>query len=161
MIGIVTPGVSRLDFDASVEGGIFPSRIETCRDPGVARWLETVVKVLPIAPRPDGYDPLGEKNLDPAWIARLGRTGRNCYDAIVRRDARGLGASMNECMLCWETILPNVVRHPSISADLPGLLAYYQARSHGAMYSGCGGGYLYVVSQEPVAGAFAVQVRTG
>jgi hypothetical protein len=28
------------------------------------------------------------------------------------------------------------------------------------MYSGCGGGYLYVVSDEPVPGAFQVQVRT-
>ena len=27
------------------------------------------------------------------------------------------------------------------------------------MYSGCGGGYLYVVSEEPVPGAFHVKVR--
>jgi len=27
------------------------------------------------------------------------------------------------------------------------------------MYSGCGGGYLYVVSDEPVPGAFKVKVR--
>jgi hypothetical protein len=159
MIGIVTPGVSRLDFDASVEGGVFPARVESCRDPDVARWLERVVKVLPVSPRPEGYDPLGEKNLDPAWIARLGGTGRDCYDAILRRDAAGLGASMNECMTCWETLLPNVVRHPAISADLKGIMAYYQARSHGAMYSGCGGGYLYIISEKPVPGTFSVEVR--
>jgi hypothetical protein len=28
------------------------------------------------------------------------------------------------------------------------------------MYSGCGGGYLIVVSERPVAGAFKVNVRT-
>jgi hypothetical protein len=28
------------------------------------------------------------------------------------------------------------------------------------MYSGCGGGYLYVVSKDPVPGAFHVKVRT-
>ena len=27
------------------------------------------------------------------------------------------------------------------------------------MYSGCGGGYLYVVSEEPVPGGFQVKVR--
>jgi hypothetical protein len=27
------------------------------------------------------------------------------------------------------------------------------------MYSGCGGGYLYVVSEEPVPGGFKVKVR--
>ena len=29
------------------------------------------------------------------------------------------------------------------------------------MYSGCGGGYLYVVSADSVPGAFTVRVRTG
>jgi hypothetical protein len=39
------------------------------------------------------------------------------------------------------------------------LLGYYQDRYAGAMYSGCGGGYLYVVSEEPVPGAFQVKIR--
>ena len=56
-------------------------------------------------------------------------------------------------------VLPGTVRHRTIQIDLPGLLAYYQTRYPGAMYSGCGGGYLYVVSQEPVPGAFHVKVR--
>jgi hypothetical protein len=29
------------------------------------------------------------------------------------------------------------------------------------MYSGCGGGYLFVVSPEPVPGAFRINVRIG
>jgi hypothetical protein len=43
--------------------------------------------------------------------------------------------------------------------DLATVLQHYQARSHGAMYSGCGGGYLYVVTEDPVPGSFGVQVR--
>ena len=42
-----------------------------------------------------------------------------------------------------------------------GLLKAYQRRYAGAMYSGCGGGYLIVVSNEHVPGAFQVNVRTG
>ena len=67
---------------------------------------------------------------------------------------------MNECMRCWEALLPDVVRPPSSPVDLAALLGWYQEHYHGAMYSGCGGGYLYVVSEEPVAGSFSVQVRT-
>ena len=160
MIGIVYPGVSRLDFDASVEGGIFPARIESCRDEEVARWLERVIRVVPVAPRPDGYDPLGTKSLDPAWVLRLGRSGAACYAAILSKDAVALGESMNESMRCWEALLPNVVRHPSLSVDLMAVLRHYQAGSHGAMYSGCGGGYLYVVTKDPLPGSFPVQVRT-
>jgi hypothetical protein len=66
---------------------------------------------------------------------------------------------MNECMRCWEAILPGTVRHRTIRIDLPGLLAHYQSKYPGAMYSGCGGGYLYVVSPKPVPGAFQVKVR--
>ncbi len=126
MVGLVYPGVSRLDFDAAVEGGIFPAHVESCQEEGVARWLERVIRVVPVAPRPDGYDPLGTKRLDPGWVLRLGRSGAACYEAILRRDAAALGESMNECMRCWEALLPNVVRHPSLTVDLAAVLRHYQ-----------------------------------
>jgi hypothetical protein len=160
MIGLVYPGVSRLDYDFNHEGGLFPQHIESIQDPLVGDWLEEVISMLPVAPRPEGYNPLGIKNLDPEWIRRLGQTGKDCYAAILRRDARALGESMNECMACWEAILPHTVRHPTVSVDLLSILHYYQSISYGAMYSGCGGGYLYIVSERPVAGAIRVKVRT-
>ena len=160
MIGLIYTGISRLDFDAAHSGGIFPVHIESNNVPAAARWLENVVSMVPVAPRPEGYNPLGIKNLDPQWVRRLGQSGKDCYGAIVARDLEGLAASMNECMACWESLLPCVLRHPTLTVDLAALLKHYQARYPGAMYSGCGGGYLYVVSEEPVPGAFRVTVRT-
>jgi len=159
MIGLIYPGISRLDYDFAHRGGIYPRHIETCADPGVARWLEGVLHILPVAPRPAGYNPLGGRNLDPRWIQRLGQTGKDCFDAILARDARALGASFNECMACWEAILPCTVRHPALQVDLPGLLRRHQADHPGAMYSGCGGGYLFIVSEAPVAGTFQPEIR--
>jgi hypothetical protein len=159
MIGLIYPGICRLDYDASHRGGIFPQHIESTNDPAVARWLESVLHLLPVLPRPDGYHPLGIKNLAPAWIARLGRSGQDCFKAIVSRDADALGASLNETMACWETLLPHTVQHPTIKMDLLGLLRHYQAKYPGAMYSGCGGGYLTVVSQRTVPGSFQIKVR--
>src|SRR4051812_26400628 len=80
MIGLIYPGISRLDYEASYEGGIFPRHIERCIDPEVARWFERAIHLVPVAPRPEGYNPLGEKHLDPQIIADLGRTGRDCFD---------------------------------------------------------------------------------
>lgn len=159
MIGLIYPGINRLDYDYACEGGYFPAAIESNNDPEIAAWLEKVIYMIPVAQRPGGYNPLEVKNLDPEWIRRLGQTGKDCYAAILSRDLVGLGASMNECMACWEAVLPGTVRHPLITVDLPGILDYYQARYAGAMYSGCGGGYLYVVSNEPVPGAFQVKLR--
>jgi hypothetical protein len=159
MAGLILPGINRLDYRADVEGGCFPAQVESCCDPQVAAWLERVMHFLPVNQRPDGYNPLGIQNLDPAWIQRLGQTGQDCYNAILAMDLRALGESFNQCMRCWEAILPHTVRHPTLTVDLLAILGAYQARYAGAMYSGCGGGYLFVLSEQPVPGAFQVKVR--
>lgn len=161
MIGLIYPGINRLDYDFHANGGVFPSHIESINDPAIAKWLQKVIHILPVAPRPEGYNPLGEKNLDHHWISRLGKSGKDCFEAICAKDVCALGASLNECMRCWETLLPHTVRHPTVTTDLVGLMHAYQERYPGAMYSGCGGGYLFVVSEEPVPGSFQVQIRLG
>jgi hypothetical protein len=160
MIGLIYPGISRLDYSADVEGGVFPSHIESCCDPGVARWVEETLYLVPINQRPPGYSPLGIKNLDPRWIGELGETGRECFEGIVGKDVRTLGASLNHSMQCWEAILPHTVAHPTINIDLKAILEWFQARYPGAMYSGCGGGYMVVASETPVPNSLRVRVRT-
>jgi len=160
MCGLIYPGVSRLDYDASIDGGWFPAHVESTTDPAVAAWLERVIHLVPVGQRPIGYGPLGVQHLDPGWIARLGASGRACYDAIVAMDVHALGESLNACSRAWDAILPQVYEHPTISMDLRGLLAAYAADYPGAMYSGCGGGYLLVASEEAPPGSFRVAVRT-
>ena len=160
MIGLIYPGINRLDYSFKVHRGIFPLHIKSCNSPRIARWLERVLYLIAVEPRPDGYNPLGVKNLSPKWVARLGQSGRDCFDAIVKMDVDALGASFNLNMKCWETLLPNVVQHPLLRPDLPKLLKAYQRHYPGAMYSGCGGGYLMVASESPVPGAFKVNIRT-
>ena len=159
MAGIIYPGINRLDYDFHYEGGYFPVHVESNTDPEIARWLENHIYMVPVAPRPAGYDPLEQQNLDPEWIRRLGQTGRDCFDAILAKNAAGLGQSFKDCMLCWDVILPGTVNNPTLSLDLMEILSYYQNCYYGAMYSGCGGGYIYVVSDEPVSGGFPVKVR--
>jgi len=114
MAGLVYPGISRLDYDFSYEGGYFPVHVENCCDARVAHWLSEIVYMLPVCQRPDGYNPSGIKYLDSEWVHRLGSSGKACYQAILARDIHALGASMNECMACWEALLPDTVRHPTI-----------------------------------------------
>jgi hypothetical protein len=159
MVGLVYPGISRMDFDATVEGGYFPSRVESCEDPGVVDWVERTIKVLPVAQRPSGYNPLVEKRIEGPWVKRLGDSGRDCYDSILAKDLKGLQASMNDCMLAWEALLPATLRHPLVTVDLAAIMDYYRKEYGGAMYSGCGGGYLFVASDRPVPGSVGFRVR--
>ena len=43
MIGLVYPGMNRLDYDFKIHGGVFPAHIESCNNARVARWLENVL----------------------------------------------------------------------------------------------------------------------
>jgi len=159
MIGLIYPGINRLDYDFAYNDGIFPCHIESNQNSDVVFWLENILHLLPVSQRPERYSPLGKKNLSPEWVRRLGQSGKDCYDAILRKNAAALGASLNECMKCWEVLLPHTVKHPATCVNLLALLNYYQKRYKGAMYTGCGGGYLIVVSEESIPGSFQVKVR--
>jgi hypothetical protein len=159
MCGLIYPGISRLDYDASVEGGWYPSHIESTTEPEVVRWLESVVHLVPVGPRPEGYDPLVRKNLDPAWVKRLGASGAACYEAIMAMDLIALGESLNETARAWRAILPAVYDHPALTGDLWSLVEGYMSAYPGAMQSGCGGGYIIVVSSQPPAGSSRISVR--
>ena len=90
MIGLIYPGVSRLDYNFNVHGGYFTEHIESNNDPDVAAWFENVMHILPVAPRPDGYNPLEIKNLDPEWIRRgLQALVRVC-DALAFAHSKGV-----------------------------------------------------------------------
>ena len=155
MCGLIYPGISRLDYDASVDGGWFPAHVESTSDPEVVAWLERVIHLVPVAQRPPGYGPLGIKRLDPAWIARLGRAGGPATTRSWRwtsapsasRSTSARGPGTRSCPRSSSTR-----RSRSTSA---GLLAAYAAEYPGAMFSGCGGGYLVVASEDAAAGLLA------
>ena len=160
MIGLVYPGVNRLDYDVTFDGGVFPKHIELCNSPKVARWLEKVLHLIPVELLLEGYNPLVKKNLDPRWIARLGQSGKDCYDAIVKMDAKALGRGVNLGLKCWDTLLPLSMRGGVLAVDLMDLATAYQKQYLGATFSGPGGGDPIVISEEPVPGAFKVNIRT-
>ena len=151
--------MNRLDFDFAHEGGVFPGTSSRTTIRAIARWLEAVLHMVPVAPAARRLQPAGRKNLDPAWIRRLGQTGKDCYDAILRRDAAGPGRLDERVHGLLGGDPARTVRHPTVTVDLWACWSYYQAKYPGAMYSGCGGGYLYVVSEQPVPGSFRVAVR--
>jgi len=162
MVGLIYPGIIRIDYDFNHEGGLFPVHVEYNTDPEIAQWFEDHFYIFPVTQRPDGYHTAGKENMDPEWIRKLGQTGKDCFDGIIQKDVNKLGKAMNDCMEAWEAIFPYTVSHPTLDkagVDLKGILKYYQSHYAGAMYSGSGGGYIYIVSEKPIFGAMKVKVR--
>ena len=159
MIGLIYPGVNRLDYDYAYEGGYLPAPHRVVhrsrhRPLAGAGHPHAAGRAAPGRLQPAGCQEPGP-GVDPA-------AGPDRQGLLRRHPGHGrasAGRVDERVHACWEALLPHTVRHPTITVDLIGILSIYQSRYPGAMYSGCGGGYLYVVSEEPVPGAFKVKVR--
>jgi cytidyltransferase-like protein len=58
-LGILLPGANKLDY----EGKYWPAKISSVVDAERCEWLSRVLHLVPLVPRPEGYNPLVEKNL--------------------------------------------------------------------------------------------------
>lgn len=150
-IGLLVPGISRLDYN----GNYWPENIENTIDPEICEWLSKVLHLVPLQPRPEGYNPIQIKNLEPQLIKRLGESGVNCFDAIQKKDVKLLGQAMKETFLTWSKILPDTV--PEWVMEEMG--KHYFPEYSGAITSGSGGGYIVFPSEKEVEGTIKIKVK--
>ena len=104
-IGLLNPGISRLYYN----GGYWPEIIDSTIVKETCDWLSSVLHLIPLEPRPAGYDPIKEKHLTKENIKELGAAGQQCWHSIVNRDVAALGESMTRSFLAWKKILPLTV----------------------------------------------------
>lgn len=150
-IGLLAPGINRLYYD----GGYWPVRIESCIDPGICDWLSGVLHLIPLDPRPEGYDPLKIKNLKQPLVKELGESGNACWESILKKDVEGLGRAMTRSFLAWRKILPHTVPDWVMQEMEAKYLSHYP----GVITSGSGGGYAMVVSDKEIEGAIKIKVK--
>jgi cytidyltransferase-like protein len=150
-IGLLYPGINRLYY----AGGYWPVKIDSIREKETCEWLSDVLHLVPLEPRPDGYDPLKIKHLDKQLVRKLGEAGNLCWEAICNKDIYSLGKAMTDTFLSWSKILPYTV--PDWIMDL--MKEKYFKSGYGAITSGSGGGYVIVVSEDEVKGSLKIKVR--
>jgi len=150
-LGLLAPGIKRLYY----EGDYWPTRIESCINPEICEWLSGVLHLIPLDPRPEGYDPLKERNLQKSFVKELGESGDSCWESILKKNVMGLGKSMTQSFLTWRKMLPFTVPDQVMQEmELKYLYNY-----PGAITSGSGGGYAMVASDKEIAGAIRIKVK--
>jgi cytidyltransferase-like protein len=150
-IGLLKPGINRLYYN----GSYWPQKIESTVDPDICNWLSQVIYLVPLRPRPEGYNPLQKKHLDPAIVKELGEAGDRCWEYILKKDVNGLGRSMKETILIWRKMLPYAVPDWVLQELETNYFPFYP----GAITSGSGGGYVMVASEKEVPGAIKIRVK--
>jgi cytidyltransferase-like protein len=148
-LGLLLPGISKLYY----AGKYWPEKIDSTRDKETCRWLENVLHLVPLKPRPMGYDPLEVKKLGRRWVKQLGDSGEACYASILKRDVAGLGASLRKSLEAWQKILPKTVPD-SVLQEIRKYSSF-----PGATFSGAGGGYVIVASEKKIEGALKIRIR--
>ncbi len=150
-LGLLAAGINRLYYN----GSYWPARIESCINPDICDWLSRVLQLIPLDPRPEGYDPLKVKNLNQALVKDLGEAGDLCWESILKKDVHDLGISMTRSFLAWKKMLPYTVPDWVMQEMEAKYLPYYP----GASTSGSGGGYAMVASEQEIQGAIRIKIK--
>ena len=150
-LGLLLPGVNRLHYN----GDYWPDYIQSSVDKEICDWLTGVIHLVPLKHRPDGYDPLKEMHLEKHFIRDLGDAGDRCWESILKKDISGFGKALSDTLISWKKILPLTVPDDIMKE----METIYFSEYPGAITSGCGGGYIIVVSENEVPGEVRIKVR--
>ncbi len=150
-LGIVCPGISRLDYD----GDYWPQQVESIVDEVTLAWLEGLIYLKPLGPRPKSFCVLDRVAITPRRARKLADAARACWDAIRRRDAVALGEAVGRAFRAQVQMFP-LMANPAIEAVAERL----PRCALGKKLTGAGGGgYLLVISEQPLAGCLRLRIR--
>lgn len=150
-LGMCLPGLNKLNYD----GGYWPSSVDSIKDREILDWIGSVFWMVPVQDRPDGYDPLIEKKITVSGVKALGESSELLWEAVQQKDLDGFSRSLSQTFNTWREIIPNTV--PDYLKET---VKEWESTGLGFSMSGCGGGYVIVVSKEkPSPDAFQISPR--
>jgi len=150
-IGIVFPGLANAYYD----GDYWPSKIEHVLDETLLQFIENAIYLVMLGPREDGYDVLDDTNINEQNAKALAVSTDQCWDAIHAQDVQAFGASIKATFEAQVAMFPNM-----LTASAQKLIDKYKDKALGWKLSGAGGGgYLVLISDEPIENASQIYIR--
>jgi len=150
-LGIVLPGLNKLNYASNY----WPERIESVYDEDVLRWLEERLFLVTLGPRTQDYDVLADTRLSPEGARALAEAAESCWHSILARDAAAFGSAFRRSFEAQVAMFPNMA-----DSGVFQMIEQYRDLALGWKLSGAGGGgYLVLVSEQPVEPAIRVTAR--
>lgn len=150
-IGIVFPGLNRLDYD----GEYWPSHIESVHDDSILDFLESHLYLKHIRARPGEFEVLAEQNLTVAGARELADAAAETWDAILSKDAAKTGRAIQRSYEAQVAMFPLMSNE-----DVKAAIAAHQSACLGYKLSGAGGGgYLVMFSEQTIEGSVRPRIR--
>ncbi len=137
------------------ENGYWPTRIEHRLDEPLLRFVENALYLVPLGPRFADFDVLADTVIDRDRAKALADAADAHWAAILDQDITAFGRSLQEGFEAQVAMFPHMMNE-RVSA----LIDEYRGRALGWKLSGAGGGgYLILVSEQPIPGALRVVAR--
>jgi cytidyltransferase-like protein len=151
-IGIVLPGVNKLDYDPEQ---YWPTTITRVTDTTTLEFIEKYLWFITLGPRVCEYDVLANTVINLENAKALADAAVSCWEAIENKDLSKFGFYFRKSFEAQIAMFPNMVTPQIIE-----LIEEYSSSSLGWKLSGAGGGgYLVLVSEKPVKNALQIRIR--
>ena len=152
-IGIVFPGLNRLDY----HGDFWPKRIVSMDDEATLRWLEAHLCMVPLGPRKPGFAVYRGQRVTHGRVHALAQAAMGCWTAIKNFNLDRFGCSLRDSFEAQVSLFPGMM-----TRDVRTTISRYANTACGWKLSGAGGGgYLVLVSREPIPGTIQLKIRRG
>jgi cytidyltransferase-like protein len=150
-IGICMPGLNRHYYDKAY----WPGQIETVLDEPVLSWLEDNISLVLLWPRPGGTNLLKKTDINRENVKALAQAADICWEGILKKDlqqfAEGARKSFDAQVKMFPAMLPE---------DVKLAIESYRDKALAWKLAGAGGGgYLALVSEQPVPNAIRIKIR--
>jgi cytidyltransferase-like protein len=150
-LGIVMPGLNRLDYN----GNYWPEKITPVHDEGILTWIEKNLYLVTLGPRVNTYSVLDNTKITSEGAAALSAATVDCWNAILKRDIKAFGEAFRGSFEAQVAMFPN-----RVDQEILETINLYKEKAWGWKLSGAGGGgYLILVSGEPIEGAMQIKIR--
>jgi len=151
-IGIVLPGVNKLDYES---GEYWPSEITRITERPILEFIEKHLWFITLSPRVNDYNVLSGTDITTPNAKALADAANDCWKAIMEKDAVAFGLAFRKSFDAQIAMFPNMV-HDTITEQIE----EYRHSALGWKLSGAGGGgYLVIVSEIPVPNAIQIRIR--
>lgn len=152
-IGIVFPGLNRLDY----RGSFWPQKITSVNEPKILCWLENHLHLVTLGPRRSSFRVREGARIAPANAKALAQAADFCWQAILKMDLEKFGREFRKSFEAQVRSFPKMM-----TPDVHAAIKQYAPQALGWKLSGAGGGgYLVLVSKNEIPGAIKIKIRSG
>ncbi len=147
-LGLLLPGLNKLNYDH----GYWPKSIDSVTAEATLRFLEEHLWLIALPQRTANYDVLGNTRINLESARKLSAATEQCWQALLRGDVAAWGDATRRCFEAQLEMFPNME-----TPEMREAIARYRSQAHGWKVTGCGGGgYLLLISEQPIENAMRI-----